>query len=55
MEDLYQAAGRTGTAAAVPEIGRLLAADLNVAAAVDLGIEEGGAAARSVTAALGLS
>ncbi len=57
LEDLYQAAGRTGTAvaAAVPEIGRLLAADLNVTAAVDLGIEEGGAAARSVTAALGLS
>lgn len=56
LEDLYQAAGRTGTtAAAVPEIGRLLATDLNVTAAVDLGIEEGGAAARCVAAALGLS
>jgi cysteinyl-tRNA synthetase len=56
LEDLYQAAGRTCTApAAVPEIGRLLAADLNVTAAVDAGIEEGGAAARSVAAALGLS
>jgi L-cysteine:1D-myo-inositol 2-amino-2-deoxy-alpha-D-glucopyranoside ligase len=55
LEDLYRAAGRTGTAsAAVPEIGRLLAADLNVTAAVDTGIDEGGAAARSVTAALGL-
>jgi cysteinyl-tRNA synthetase len=56
LEDLYQAAGRPSLApAAVPEIGRLLAADLNVTAAIDVGIEEGGAAARSVTAALGLS
>ena len=56
LEDLYQAAGRTRTnPAAVPEIGRLLATDLSVAAAVDVGIEEGGAAARAVTAALGLS
>lgn len=55
LEDLYRAAGRTGAAsAAVPEIGRLLAADLNVTAAVDVGIEEGGAAARSVAAVLGL-
>ena len=55
LEDLYQAAGRPGTApAAVPEIGRLLATDLNVTAAIDVGIEEGGAAARTVTAALGL-
>jgi cysteinyl-tRNA synthetase len=55
LEDLYQAAGRSSAApAAVPEIGRLLAADLNVTAAIDVGIEEGGAAARSVTAALGL-
>jgi hypothetical protein len=38
----------------VPEIRRLLAADLNVTAAIDVGIEEGGAAARSVTATLGL-
>jgi cysteinyl-tRNA synthetase len=56
LEDLYQAAGRTDTtSAAVPEIGRLLATDLNVTAAIDVGIEEGGAGARSVTAALGLS
>lgn len=56
LEDLYQAAGRTGTSrAAVPEITRLLAADLNVTAAVDTGIEEGGAAARSVAATLGLN
>jgi cysteinyl-tRNA synthetase len=55
LENLYQAAGRSAAAAAaVPEIGRLLAADLNVTAAIDVGIEEGGAAARSVTAALGL-
>jgi cysteinyl-tRNA synthetase len=55
LEDLYQAAGRTGTgSAAVSEVGRLLAADLNATAAVDVGIEEGGAAARSVTAVLGL-
>lgn len=55
LEDLYQAAGRPGpTSAAIPEIGRLLASDLNAAAAVDVGIEEGGAAARTVTAALGL-
>ena len=56
LEDLYRAAGRSVTAtAAVPEIGRLLAADLNVTAAINVGIEEGGAAARSVTAALGFS
>jgi cysteinyl-tRNA synthetase len=56
LEDLYRAAGRAIRAtAAVPEIGRLLAADLNVTAAIDVGIEEGGAAARSVTATLGLS
>jgi cysteinyl-tRNA synthetase len=54
LEALYQAAGRPPTAsAAVPEIGRLLATDLNVTAAIDVGIE-GGAAARSVAAALGL-
>ena len=56
LEDLYRAAGRPSSApAAVPEIGRLLAADLNVTAAIDVGIEEGGAAARTVTATLGLS
>ena len=56
LEDLYQAAGRPCTTpAAVPEIGRLLAADLNVTAAIDVGIEKGGAAARTVAGALGLS
>jgi cysteinyl-tRNA synthetase len=56
LEELYQAAGRPlATPAAVPEIGRLLATDLNVTAAIDVGIEEGGAAARRLAAALGLS
>jgi cysteinyl-tRNA synthetase len=56
LEDLYQAAGRTAAGlAAVPEISRLLATDLNVTAAIDVGIDEGGAAARSVAATLGLS
>ena len=56
LEELYRAAGRTSTAsAAVAETGRLLAADLNVTAAVDMAIEEGGAAARNVTAILGLN
>ena len=56
LEELYRAGGRTRTvAAAVAEAGRLLAADLNVSAAVDVAIEEGGAAARSVTAVLGLN
>jgi cysteinyl-tRNA synthetase len=56
LESLYQAAGRNGTApAAVAEIGRLLTSDLNVTTAIDVGIEEGGAAARSVAAAVGLS
>ena len=55
-EDLYRAAGRPLTASAAgPEIGRLLATDLNVTAAIDVGIEEGGAPARSVTAVLGPS
>ena len=56
LEDLYRAAGRTGVSqAAVSEITRLLAADLNVTAAVDTGIDEGGGAARSVAATLGLN
>jgi cysteinyl-tRNA synthetase len=56
LERLYRAAGRTRQdAAAVAETGRLLAADLNVPAALDVAIEEGGAAARSVTAVLGLN
>jgi len=56
LDELYRAAGRTSTApAAVKETGRLLAADLNVPAAVDVAIEDGGAAARNVTAVLGLN
>ena len=56
LEELYRAAGRTSKApAAVKETDRLLAADLNVPAAVDVAIEDGGAAARNVTAVLGLN
>jgi len=56
LEALFRAAGRAqASPAAVPEIGQLLATDLNVTAAVDVAIEAGGAAARSVTAALGLT
>jgi L-cysteine:1D-myo-inositol 2-amino-2-deoxy-alpha-D-glucopyranoside ligase len=56
LEELYRAAGRPRTdPAAVAEAGRLLADDLNVPAAIGVAIEEGGAAARSVTAVLGLS
>ncbi len=56
LEDLYGAAGRNLTpSAAAAEVGRLLAADLNVTAAIDTAIEEGGAAARSVAAVLGLN
>ena len=56
LEDLYRAAGRVGAGrAAMPEVGRLLAGDLNVTAAIDVGIEQGGAVARSVTAAVGLN
>lgn len=56
LEELYRAAGRTRPAdAAVAEAGRLLAAGLNVPAAVDVAIEEGGAAARNVTPVLGLN
>jgi cysteinyl-tRNA synthetase len=56
LEELYRAAGRTCTVAVgVAEAGRLLAADLNVPAAVDVAIEEGGAAARNVTTVLGLN
>jgi cysteinyl-tRNA synthetase len=56
LEELYRAAGRSRTSsAAVARTGRLLAADLNVPAVVDVAIEEGGAAARNVTAVLGLN
>lgn len=56
LEELYRAAGRSCTSsAAVARTGRLLAADLNVPAAVNVAIEEGRAAARNVTAVLGLN
>ena len=54
---LYQAAGRAASAhpAAVPEIVRLLSSDLDVPAALDVAIEAGGAAARTLAATLGLT
>jgi cysteinyl-tRNA synthetase len=57
LESLYQAAGRTTSShpAAVDEMRRLLAADLNVPAALDLAIETGGAPARTLAATLGLT
>jgi cysteinyl-tRNA synthetase len=56
LESLYQAAGRTvpGSQDAITEIRRLLAADLNVPAAMDLAIEAGGPPARVLATALGL-
>ncbi len=56
LADLYQAAGRTQPAsqAAADQIGRLLAADLDVPAALGVAIEEGGAPARLLIATLGL-
>ena len=57
LEKLYQAAGRTcpGSPAAVHELQRLLAGDLNVPAALDLAIEAGGVPARTLAAILGLT
>jgi len=57
LESLYQAAGRTvsGDPAAVDEMRRLLAADLDVPAALDLAIETGGGAARTLAGVLGLT
>jgi cysteinyl-tRNA synthetase len=57
LESLYQAAARTGSGgpAAVHELHRLLASDLNVPAALDLAIDAGGAPARTLAATLGLS
>jgi cysteinyl-tRNA synthetase len=57
LESLYRAAGRTmpGDRNAEAEVGRLLAADLNVPAAIDYAIEAGGAAARTAVTVLGLS
>jgi len=56
LADLYHAAGRTGEANryGADEIRRLLAADLNVPAALDAAIETGGAPARLLVTTLGL-
>jgi len=60
LSGLYQAAGRGGTAgqaggAALAELRRLLATDLDVPAALDLAIAEGGACARTLATVLELS
>jgi cysteinyl-tRNA synthetase len=57
LESLYQAAARNvpDDAAAVAQLRRLLAADLNVPAALDLAAEAGGAAARTLARVLGLT
>lgn len=56
LESLHQAAGRPGPGSgAVAEIRHLLTEELSVPAALDLGIEAGGAPARLLTAVLGLS
>jgi cysteinyl-tRNA synthetase len=57
LESLYQAAARRGSGdpAAVAELRRLLATDLNVPAALDLAAETGGAAARTLASVLGLT
>ena len=56
LEGLYRAAARNvpDDAFAVAELRRLLAADLNVPAALDLATEAGGAAARTLASVLGL-
>jgi cysteinyl-tRNA synthetase len=57
LESLYRAAARNvpGNPAAVDELRRLLATDLNVPAALDLATEAGGAAARTLASVLGLT
>ena len=55
LERLYRAAGRTAAAGDLSGIGRLLADDLNVPAALDYAIETGGAPARMLAAVLRLS
>jgi cysteinyl-tRNA synthetase len=57
LESLYQAAARKvpDDPAAVDELRRLLATDLNVPAALDLAAEAGGAAARTLASVLGLT
>jgi len=57
LESLYRAAARNGPGeeAALGELRRLLATDLDVPAALDLAIEAGGAAARTLASVLGLT
>ena len=57
LQSLYQAAARNvpDDLAAVDTMRHLLADDLNVPAALDLAVEAGGAAARTLTGVLGLS
>ncbi len=57
LESLYRAAARQvpDDPAAVAELRRLLATDLNVPAALDLAAEAGGAAARTLASVLGLT
>jgi cysteinyl-tRNA synthetase len=57
LENLYQAAGRTAASdpAGVAEMRRLLAAELDVPAALDLAISTGGGPARTLASILGLS
>ncbi len=57
LENLYQAAGRTAASdpAAVDEMRRLLATELDVPAALDLAIGTGGGPARTLASVLGLS
>ena len=57
LENLYQAAGRTAASdpAAVDEMRRLLATELDVPAALDLAIGTGGGPARTLAGVLGLS
>jgi cysteinyl-tRNA synthetase len=56
LGDLYRAAGRTHEASphGAAEVRRLLAADLNVPAALEVAIEAGGAPARLLISTLGL-
>jgi cysteinyl-tRNA synthetase len=57
LESLYRAAGRTVASdpAAVDELRRLLATELDVPAALDLAIGTGGGPARTLASVLGLS
>ena len=57
LEHLYQAAGRATSSdpAAMSELRRLLATELDVPAALDLAIETGGGPARTLASILGLT